>query len=118
MPTKDLVVCWISSSAAGSFKEESPKKSIHIQLSFGSCWVLASGIVILPKPYHFEVFSNDSHNGNHSPKIVSSGESMRIEAHPGTDLRVYTPDGILRVLMSFPVSDERFYDSLHTEQLS
>jgi len=113
---RDLVVCWIN--AGGSFQVESPEKSVHIQLAFGSCWISPRGRIILPQPYRFEVFSSDSHNGNHSSNIVSSGESMRIEAHPGTDLRVYTPDGILRVLMSFPVSDERFYDSLHTEQLS
>ena len=99
MPTKDLVVCWISSSAdvTGSFKRKSPETSVHVEIGFGSFWVSPKGHVTLPKPYQFETSFLDSHNGENLPKIVSSGKSMALQVYPGTALRVYTPDGILEV---------------------
>jgi len=105
--SQDLVVCWISSN--GSFQKESPEESVHIQITFGSCWISPMGRVTFPKPYNFEVFSSD---GSGSLKLVSSGKSMRLKVYPQTELRVYTPDGILRVLRSFPIFDEGFYASL------
>lgn len=99
----DLVVSWVSSGATLSFREVCPQESVHILLTFGSCWASPKGRVTLPKPYRFEVFFKNSHNGKDSLRIVSSGRSADLMVHPGTELRVYTPDGILSVIMPFPI---------------
>jgi len=105
MPTRDLVVSWVSrgsSEITQSFREVCPQKPVCILLASGSCSISPEGEVTLPEPYPFEVYYKESRNGGRWSRSVSSGKSKELRIHPSTQLRVHMPNGILLVMNDFP----------------